>query len=583
MTNFPGHASSRDSAVGQARTRQEQWRDVLVLVCIVLGLTAAFRHRAFSIDDPLFLWAAKHIQAHPTDPYGFAVNWYGSPKPMSVVMQNPPLAAYYLAFASLVLGWSESALHLAFALPALALAIGMYLVARRLCARPLLATLVGVLSPVFAVSSLTVMCDVLMLAFWVFAVYFWIEGMESRSHARWAATGALITASALTKYFGVTLIPLLFVYSIARERRLGIWVAYFLIPSLVLAWYQWKTGQLYSRGLLFSSASYATGWQGTYDRLSIARVVVAFTFTGGCLASAAAFAAQLWSRAALVRGVVLATVITLAVAGAVKMGAFPLPTDRLAHWLLAAQVGLWTVVGMGVVSLAIADLKRCRDANSLLLSLWLLGTFFFAGFVNWSTNARSLLPMVAPLGILVARRLDVRGDAKRGLFTPGTVLSLVAAATLSFLVAWADTRFADTARIAAAHIYEIHRNPDSRIWFEGHWGFQYYMEKRGARVLDDRGTAMADGDLVALPDNNTNLTAFSREGTFDRDTFDLPACSWLATLNARIGAGFYWEGTGPLPFAVGSIRAERFVVLEVGSPPQGASESKIVGTVVNPQ
>src|SRR5450759_5117977 len=156
--------------------------DRAAMICVallVLILLLPFVGKAFHIDDPMYIWVAQHIQTNPGNPYGFPVNWYGTDTPVSVVNKNPPLVSYYIALAASVLGWSEPALHLALLLPALAVALGMYLVARRFCERPLLATLAGLLTPVFFVSSLKVMSDMLMLAFWVFAVYFWIRGMET--------------------------------------------------------------------------------------------------------------------------------------------------------------------------------------------------------------------------------------------------------------------------------------------------------------------------------------------------------------------------------------------------------------------
>src|SRR5262249_34145880 len=157
------------------------------------------------------IWAARHIQTQPGNPYGFSVNWYGADAPMADITKNPPLASYYIAFTALLLGWSEPALHLIFIAAAIAVAIGTFLIAGRLCAHPLPATLAAVLTPVFLLSSLTVMSDVLMLAFWVFAVYFWMKALGSTHHGAFAASALFILAAAITKYFGMTLIPLLLV------------------------------------------------------------------------------------------------------------------------------------------------------------------------------------------------------------------------------------------------------------------------------------------------------------------------------------------------------------------------------------
>ena len=220
-------------------------RQLWLVVVLVGALLLPFVNRAFHIDDPLFLWAAKQIQTHPADPYGFRVNWYGADMAMFDVTKNPPLASYYLALVASIAGWSERALHLALMLPALSVVAGMFLLARRWCMNPALAVLAGLLTPVFLVSAVTVMCDVLMLAFFVWAVYAWTTGLAARSHAWMALAGALMAAAALTKYFGIALIPLLLVYALVKERRVGVWLLHFLIPIAALIWYQSVTLRLY--------------------------------------------------------------------------------------------------------------------------------------------------------------------------------------------------------------------------------------------------------------------------------------------------------------------------------------------------
>ena len=67
---------------------------------------------------------------------------------------------------------------------------------------------------------------------------------------------------------------------------------------------------------------------------------------------------------------------------------------------------LMALGGASLLGLAVSEVRRDRSAESWLLVLWLLGTFVFAGFVNWVNNGRSILPMAPALGILLVRRLD---------------------------------------------------------------------------------------------------------------------------------------------------------------------------------
>ena len=62
--------------------------------------------------------------------------------------------------------------------------------------------------------------------------------------------------------------------------------------------------------------------------------------------------------------------------------------------------------GLSVLAMALVDWWKRRTPESLLLALWVLGTFVFAAFLNWTINARSVLPLIPASGILIARRLD---------------------------------------------------------------------------------------------------------------------------------------------------------------------------------
>src|SRR5207302_11152638 len=130
------------------------------------------------------------------------------------------LGSYYAAIATILVGESEAALHAAFLLPAVAVVLGTYFLSRELNSpRPMLAALVALFTPVFLLCASTVMYDVIMLALWVWAVWAWAAGMRrERAGLLWLAAG-LATLAALTKYFGVALLPLLLAYGLARRRR----------------------------------------------------------------------------------------------------------------------------------------------------------------------------------------------------------------------------------------------------------------------------------------------------------------------------------------------------------------------------
>jgi 4-amino-4-deoxy-L-arabinose transferase-like glycosyltransferase len=529
-------------------------REALLVATLTVVLLLPFVGKAFHVDDPLFLWTAKQIRSHPLDFYGFRVNWYGTEQPMSEVTKNPPLGAFFLAAASSVGGWSEAALHLAFLLPAVAAALGTLRLARRLSSQPVVATLAAIATPAFVVSATNVMCDVLLVALWVWAVELWIRGIESRRGGILFLSVLLVSLAALTKYFGLALVPLLFVDGLTRTRRPGPWAVFLLVPILVLAGYQMWTRSLYGHGLLSDAASYSGLVRFREGSVLSAKLLAGLSFAGGCLAPVVFFAPGLWRPRTLA--------VAVGVAAVVALGArMTLPAKALgvASAGSIVQLFLFALAGVGVAALAASDAWPRRDADAILLALWVGGTLVFAILLNWTVNARSILPAAPAVGILIARRLERRAGGVSGR-SHFPYAALGAAAALCLALAWADARFAAVARTAAR---TLSAPASGTLWFEGHWGFQHYMEARGARALDWRRSRLAAGDRVAIPVDNANVVALPADAVVHREIRDLPVLPFLATLNPRVGAGFYAEEWGPLPFAFGRIPPDRYVLLEV--------------------
>src|SRR5262249_14937452 len=142
-----------------------------------------FIDKAYTIDDPLFMWVAERIRENPADFFQFQVNWETRPKPMWEETRNPPLAAYYIAAVALLAGTGERVMHVAFMVPDTLAIWVVYRLSHLFGSRPFLAALFVIISPAFLVSSTTIMCDTMMLAFWVWALVWWDRGLRSESHS----------------------------------------------------------------------------------------------------------------------------------------------------------------------------------------------------------------------------------------------------------------------------------------------------------------------------------------------------------------------------------------------------------------
>lgn len=537
---------------------------------IVAGITTIclipFLTKAFHIDDTLFLRCAKQIQANPADFYGFTVNWYGEQQPMYLVNQNPPLVSYFIAGVASLFGWTETILHIAFLVPAVCLSIGMYFLARFLCPLPYLAALIAVLSPVFLVSSTNVMADGLFLTLYVWSAVLWLYGMEKDKSLYFLCAGILISLAALTKYFGMSLIPLLFTYSLVKKRKLGGWVLFFIIPILILIGYELLTYLLYDNFLISNSAAYAIKVGGA-DKITffITKTFRGLSYTGGCMAGILFFTHLMWSRRDLKIGIILLFFFITALFGMESVRAILLPSVQPIGYETIILYALFTFAGIQILLLAAVDILKYRTPESLLLFLWVFGTFLFASQVNWTVNARTILPMIPAVGILVIRRLNGRIDFKNPYEAFRYTWPLIPAAIIALSVTWADVSLANCQRSAARRIHDDFSGYPHTIWFQGHWGFQYYMESHGAKALDFNKPVKKTGDIIIMPTNNTNLKWLPENQFHFVGKRQLMPHRWIGTMSKKNGAGFYSDIDGPLPFSVGNIEPERYLIFLSGN------------------
>lgn len=537
----------------------------LFLAVASLACLLPFSGKAFNIDDTLFIYVARQITQHPLDPFGFKVNWFLDAVPVAYETKNPPLASYYIAVAARMVGWSERALHLAFLLPPLAAVLGSYRLAQRFTKSPLLAAAVVLLTPVFLVSATSVMCDTMMLALWIWAIIFWIEGSDSKRPGYLLLSAILITLCSLTKYFGIALIPLLAAYSLLRQRRLGWWAWYLLMPILALTGYQHWTKTEYGLRLITDAAHMSAGVRQARHSSLLAQPLVDLSFVGGCMLPALTFAPLLWRVKKILAVCMVSGVASFLIStGRIGLGEMLWPQDFYGHWLLVGvQMTFFIAAGFSVLVLTAADTWKRRDADSWLLMLWIFGTFVFTGFVNWAINARSVLPLVPAVALLLARRIDELPASSTRRRSATLAIALAATGAVSLWLTSADTELANSARTAANLIERKTRNEPGAIWFLGHWGFQYYIEGFGAHAVVVQNPPQRTGDFLAIAENS-KLFEMRPEFVGSRDVIQIPMRLGITTAQTKLGAGFYSADSGPLPFAIGPVPAERYELIRLG-------------------
>lgn len=545
----------------KVREPADHSRPLLALAGIIFLLLIPFVNKAYHIDDPFYLWTAQHILEDPFDFYGYDINWTGFNSSAAAENKNPPLVSYYMALVGLLVGWQEWTMHLAFMLPAIGVGLGSYLIATRFTERPLLSIVIAISTPAFVVSSTNVMAEIMMLCFYVWAIHFWMLGIETKKN-RYLFVGALcIAASTLAKYFGFSLLPLLFVFTILETRKPGWWLAHLGIAVGIILLYEAWTLYLYDQGLLSEAATFATDYRQENAISRNTKSFVGLAFTGGCIASVTLLSPVLFSWK---------WHLPIWISGAyfffiaynyphIFQEQHILKRDHN-DWNFIVHFSIFCVAGLFVILLPILDLLKHRNKESLFLFLWVMGTFLFATQVNWTANARSIVPMATPIGILVGRRLSlVHADKPYPLRRVSTGLAI--ALMLALTLAYADYTLARAGKQAAAVLTEKFPDEDSTIRFTGHWGYQYYMmQTRYFQPLVYNPTLFKEGDILIISENNTGLFLEDGKGDFP-DPMTIDVFPWATVWSKSKRSGLYADVWGSIPYSFGLIPDETFHIM----------------------
>jgi hypothetical protein len=224
------------------------------------------------------------------------------------------------------------------------------------------------------------------------------------------------------------------------------------------------------------------------------------------------------------------------------------------------QLVVLAAIGLGLLLMAVVELRRWRDADAVLVAAAVLGTFVFVVALNWTVSARNILPMAPFLAVVGVRRL---GTTEREGLASGRWAwrAVVAMVPISLAVAYADDQAARGAREASDQIHieatALHRT----VWFQGHWGFQYYMQQWGAKPVDNGGRCAA-GELMVIPWDNTNISTLPARALRKLGRIAPWQPPWISTCHRQSMAGFYSDRFGAIPFAFGPVKPDRYDLYE---------------------
>jgi hypothetical protein len=525
---------------------------VVGIVALWVAVQIPFLQTAYRVDETNIVRIAERIAEDPADPYGFHINWGGIDEDAFHILANPPGVPYWLALWGGMLGWTEAVLHAAMLPFGIIALIAFAALAREFDLDASTAVLLMIASPAFFLGAQVVMPDVAMFAAFVTAL---AAALRYRRTAEWWLVPLGFVAGALApilKYNGALVGPLLaLVWLYGRGRRTGLLVI-MAGPAAGLAGWSWWSLMQYGRVHVLTITEFESG-----GVTNILTALLGFFGLGVVpLVIAGMRAPKPMSDAAL-HVITAATGLMMATGAKFLLGAGPIASVAYG---LSAAIGFRFAVVCGVLALGWFRERDLRDA--LLLSWVALVVWFQFGLLF--ASVRYLLPILPAVVLLVMRHRLV--NLERARARAGLAVCL----TLALAIAIGDAKTANLYRrfVSEVAIPEAAKG-DGRFFFDGHWGFQYYMEAAGGRILNyflqPRWRA---GDVLVIarvPFPSYKHPTPSRSIDFETVEFAWSPGWPVRTIDCSAWANFYGPGVMQcrnlaLPFGFSTKAADEFVI-----------------------
>jgi hypothetical protein len=484
------------------------------LAAVVTLLNAA---KPAVVDDSAYLFFARQAAAHPLDPYGFELFWYDEPMPAMKVLA-PPMLPYWLGAGIALFG--EDLLFLKFWLfpfpLVLFLAVGSLL--RRFAAEVERTGLVMLALSAAVAPMLNVMLDVPAVALGTAAVATFVSGCDGRRVGWVVAAGTLAGLAAQTKYTMLT-VPAVFAWYGLCRRQYGYSVLAGVVATALFTSWELLLGLRYGESHFLhhvgdqEQSGGLTEWlclKSTLFRPLVAHLGLLALGWGLYAGRAVGFGRWL-----------VAAVGAVAAGGLLAVAFVPVGTGR---YELASSVfhplGAAVLVSVG---LAVIALLR-RDRGAWFLVGW-LGIELAAYFVLTPFPAtRRVVPLCVVIGLVACRlasqaRPDRKPERWIVAYSVAVMLGLQA---LDVWDALPEKRLAEQAAAAVGD-----RGPH-RVWTQGHWGWQYYTDREGMRLVVPGRSELKAGDWLVfpvIPDREGFYRPYHGEATFPLDP---AALEWVA-------------------------------------------------------
>ena len=488
-------------------------RMMIVLMAVLLTVMNAIK--PVVVDDTAYLLFARHVAAHPLDPYGFELFWYERPEPAMKILA-PPVLPYWMGAGIAIFGESVTLLKLWLFPIYLLLSAAVWDLLRRFARGTELAGMILILGSAGIMPMGNFMLEIPALALGLVSIALYLRAVDAKSIGLAIVAGLVGALANQTKY---SMLPLPVVFLCAGWIYGAHRVSIVAIVSLLLGFAGWELALVARYGGESHFAVHAlaktSSSEPLMDRLQFkwdlgTRLIEYLGFmavtTGLYVGRAVGFPRD------FVRVIGVVTVLGILAVVFVPIEYSVLRRDQISgsirldlSRIVFPVLGTATLVSLSVVILftifrARYPLRLRYQRDGLFLVGWLLIEVAAYYVLTPFPAARRLCPLCVIMGLLacrwVSRTVRIAGFPRRP--ERWTVaLAVVLGVGLQVFDSYDASAERDLARLSTG--WTGSRAPSEQVWTEGHWGWQYYCDRLGYRMLVTGESELKKGDYLVYP------------------------------------------------------------------------------------